>query len=144
MKLTIKQIAVGSPAYEQELEIRDLVLRKPIGRSIAQDDLSGEQQCTHFGIFEGDRLLGTLYLKEESDRTMRVKQVAVREEWRKCGLGSKLFAYLFDYCRARGVRTLRLDARADASGFYQKLGFQKTGETVYYFRLPHFCMKKEL
>ena len=36
------------------------------------------------------------------------------------------------------------DARADAVGFYQKLGFHKTGEQKIIFRLPHYRMELNL
>lgn len=144
MNLSIRPITVGSAAYEEELHIRDLVLRRPIGRSIKDDDLTGEDAYDHFGIFDGDQLLGTLYRKRLSDTVAQVKQVAVLEAYRKSGLGRTLFSFLFEDSKKCGYQTLVLDARADAVGFYQKLGFHKTGEQKIIFRLPHYRMELNL
>ena len=144
MEPTIRPIAVGSALYQQELAIRDQVLRRPIGRSIRDDDLSGEDQYDHFGIFDGETLLGVLYRKPLGDHVAQIKQVAILEAHRKAGLGTRLFAFLLEDSRKQGYEKLVLDARADAAGFYQKMGFQKTGETKIIFRLPHFRMERSL
>jgi len=144
MKYQIKPILVGSAIYQEELHIRDLALRRPIGRSIRNDDLSGEDQYDHFGIFEDGLLIGTLYRKPLSSDTAQIKQVAILEDHRKGGLGRFLFQFVEEDSRLNGYRKLLLDSRPDAAGFYEKIGFHKTGEIKYYFALPHYCMEKEL
>lgn len=142
--LEIKPIAHGSADYQTELEIRQDVLRKPLGRHIRDDDLSGEERYYHLGAYLAGTLVGVLYIKPLDGQTAQIKQVAVLEERRKDGVGGKLMQAAEEYAKQQGFQKLVLEARADAAGFYLKQGYAKTGEQRIIFRIPHFRMEKPL
>ncbi len=53
--IEVRRIAFGTAEYELALKLRDEVLRRPLGLSIADDDLSGEEAALHIGAFSRRR-----------------------------------------------------------------------------------------
>jgi GNAT superfamily N-acetyltransferase len=45
------------------------------------------------------------------------------------GIGAALFADALDIARRAGIKTLRIDADPNASGFYERMGARRIGET---------------
>ena len=59
-------------------------------------------------------------------------QLAVRDGFRKSGLGRRLSSWAVTYLRSRGTRTVRLFSTREAEGMYRTLGFEPiTPRTVY-------------
>jgi GNAT superfamily N-acetyltransferase len=59
-------------------------------------------------------------------------QLAVRDAYRKVGLGRRLSSWAVTYLRSRGTRTVRLFSTREAEGMYRTLGFEPiTPRTVY-------------
>ena len=59
-------------------------------------------------------------------------QLAVRDGFRKMGLGRRLSSWAVTYLRSRGARTVRLYSTREAEGMYRALGFEPiTPRTVY-------------
>ena len=140
-----REITFGSPEYQDELALRDALLRRPIGRSIADDDLSGEKNCCHVGIFDGNWLLGCAVLQPQPHgRAVRMMQVAVREAFQNSGLGRRMVGFAEEKARQMGMEAVWLHARKTALGFYEKLGFEMTGGEFQEVGIPHYPMEKRL
>lgn len=59
-------------------------------------------------------------------------QLAVRDGFRKSGIGRDLSSWAITYLRSRGARTVRLYSTREAEGLYRALGFEPvTPRTVY-------------
>ena len=59
-------------------------------------------------------------------------QLAVRDGYRKSGLGRRLSSWAVTYLRSQGARTVRLYSTREAEGLYRTLGFEPiTPRTVY-------------
>ena len=138
-----RRIEFGSDDYKEELKLRDQVLRRPIGRKLSDDDLSGEGQRCHIGVFDGSFLVGCMTLTPGAG-TVQMGQVAVREEYRGCGVGRDMAAFAEICARKMGAGAILLHARKTALGFYEKLGFEETGGEFLEVGIPHFPMRKEL
>jgi ribosomal protein S18 acetylase RimI-like enzyme len=54
---------------------------------------------------------------------LHIDDIIVAEKERKSGSGRALMAYAEDDARARGMTAVFLDARPEAIGFYERLGF---------------------
>jgi len=62
-------------------------------------------------------------------------QLAVRDGYRKAGLGRRLSSWAVTYLRSRGARTVRLYSTREAEGLYRSLGFEPvTPRTIYRLR----------
>jgi ribosomal protein S18 acetylase RimI-like enzyme len=46
--------------------------------------------------------------------------------------------------RDRGFKIVRMHARANAIGFYEKVGYKVRGEQFIEITIPHYVMEKQL
>ncbi|MGF1473282.1 MAG: GNAT family N-acetyltransferase [Rubrobacteraceae bacterium] len=61
-------------------------------------------------------------------------QLAVREEYRRLGLGTKLVSWAVAYLRSRGVRVVRLYSTRRAEKIYHATGFRAVSHRIIYRR----------
>ncbi|MFD1887896.1 GNAT family N-acetyltransferase [Paenibacillus wenxiniae] len=144
-KLQIKRITTeDKERYEQTLELRDIVLRRPLGRSIQQDRLDGEDQAIHLCALYADKVVGVLLLKHVDDQTVQMKQVAVDEALRGQQVGRRLVQYAEQVAVNEGYGYMMLHARQVAIPFYEKLAYESYGESFTEVGIPHRAMRKRL
>lgn len=91
-------------------------------------------------VLENDRgaILGWCCARAVCDEAELLK-IAIRDDHRKRGLGSRLFAELERILSSRGVHRLYLEVRAEnrsALQFYAKHGFMETGRRTGYYVQP--------
>ncbi|WP_368251925.1 GNAT family N-acetyltransferase [Enterococcus sp. 2201sp1_2201st1_B8_2201SCRN_220225] len=140
-------IQYGSADYQQTLDLRDRVMRKPLGLSIATEDFSKEAGAFILGAFEQADLLGVAVLSLD-----RVKQVAMLEYLcvdtakQSKGVGQTLLEKMEAYGAEQGMKEMRLEARVSAQVFYERQGYQITGEPylLEVAPVPHILMTKSL
>lgn len=143
--MTFREIAYGTPEYERELRLRDEVLRRPLGLSLGEEDLSREKDHLHFGLFErGDDLVACVVVVPISSTEARIRQMAVSPPHQRKGHGERLMGELENNLRGRGIQTLVLNARTSAVGFYEKLGYAVTGGEFLDVTIPHVRMIKSV
>jgi GNAT superfamily N-acetyltransferase len=79
------------------------------------------------GAFRDGRLVGVLGMRPVHTLVrgphLHVDDIVVEEAERKSGIGRALMAYAEADARARGMNSVFLDARPDAIGFYETVGF---------------------
>jgi hypothetical protein len=139
------QIPIGSPQYEEERRLREEVLRRPLGLSLTEEDLAREEDQLHFGLFEpGGELVACAVAVLLSPTEARIRQMAVSPDHQRQGLGRRLLEDLENDLRARGFRTLVLNARTSAVGFYERLGYSVHGEEFVDVTVPHVRMSKRV
>ena len=143
-KIEIRLIVYGSEEYMRELELRDEVLRKPIGLSIFDDHLEKETKDYHIGAFQNGVLVGILILTDINNDQIKVRQVAVDELFRGKHIGTKLTIYAEDLAKRLDYKRIILNARKTAVEFYEKLGYLKEGDEFLEVGIPHFRMHKPL
>lgn len=142
--MEIIRIETTSQWYSKELKLRDEVLRKPIGLSIKDDNLSDEPSQIHFVAINGDNLIGVVILKIEN-AIGKLRQMAVSEEAQGQKLGTQLVEALEAYARKKGLTEIKMHARHYAVGFYEKLGYVKTERPPFEeVGMEHFEMRKSL
>ena len=140
--MEIKRIEFDSSDYQKELELRDEVLRKPLGMSLFDENLTAEVADVHLGAFVNDRLIAVLLLTKLSDTDIKMRQVAVDENFRSQKAGSKLVQIAETYAKNAGYRKIVLNARKTAVGFYEKLGYEKKGDMFTEVGIAHLKMQK--
>jgi len=142
--IIIRKIEYGSAEYKDELELRNRVLRVPLGLDIYDDDLSGEDADIHIGAFQDGGLIGVLILVPLTKETARMRQVAVKEGFRGDGVGKRLVEYAQAVAKGEGFREIVIHARQTAIEFYEKLGYETTSAVFFEIGIPHVEMKKQL
>ena len=142
--IDIREIKYQTEDYNQELKLRDQVLRKPLGLSLYDENLKAEKDDFHIGAYTNDHLIGVLILTKQNEKEIKMRQVAVSEQWRSINVGTALVRYAEHYAKNEGYEIVLLHARKTAREFYMKLGYESVGEEFLEINIPHYCMRKSL
>lgn len=142
--MALKIIDHGTEAYLKMVQLRDIILRKPLGLSFSEQELEQEKENLHIAAYEDDRMLGCCMLVEEDPETVRLRQMAVPDEYQGKGIGRALMNFAENLARDRGYKKITMHARKNAMGFYEKMGYKKVGDEFVEITIPHYVMEKEL
>lgn len=126
------------------LQLRNDMLRKPLGLTFDKDELEKEKDDILMGAFEDDKLLGCCLMTKMDASTLRLRQMAVPNSMQGKGVGRALMIFAENIARDLGYKTLSMHARSTAVGFYQKLGYHVTGNEFIEVTIPHYVMEKDL
>jgi ribosomal protein S18 acetylase RimI-like enzyme len=140
----IRQVEHGSPAYWATVDLRNSILRKPLGFQFSVAELEGEKDSHHLACYRGERLVGCLVLRPLTDGDVQMRQVAVVPDVQGQGIGKALVEHSEVLARGLGFRRMILHARETAVSFYEKLGYAKVGDSFEEVTIPHRAMKKRL
>ena len=140
----ISNIDSSSPKYLQVWQLREEVLRKPLGLSLKNEDLSNDHVDTIFIAEHNGGIIGCLMLHKLDDATMKFRQMAVYEQWQGKGIGKMLMLAAEVFCRDKKYRKISLHARKVAAGFYEGLGYTVLGNEFSEVGISHFLMEKPL
>jgi ribosomal protein S18 acetylase RimI-like enzyme len=140
----ICEIAHGSSAYWATVDLREAVLRKPLGLQFSAEELAAESDSHHVACYRGDRVVGCLVLRPLGDGDARMRQVAVVPEMQGQGIGTALVNFAEALARKNGYRRMILHAREAAVSFYEKLGYARVGDPFVEVTVPHWAMHKSL
>ena len=137
-------IAYGSLRYEAMLDLRDRVLRRPLGLAIRDEDLSGEVTAHLFGLLSDEMLIACAVISRIAASRVKLSQMAVAPECQGQGYGHLLLKAIEKQLKQMGVTTIELAARVSAQPFYAALGYSAEGKTFQRVNLPHITMTKAL
>ncbi|MFN7133230.1 MAG: GNAT family N-acetyltransferase, partial [Myxococcales bacterium] len=119
----LRFIAPEVPLYAQELELRFKVLREPLGHTRADVKFPFEAESLHLVALDGDAVVGCVLFHPQSPTGGRLFQMAVAPERQGTGLGARLVKALEAELVQRGFTEVVLHARAQVTGFYERLGY---------------------
>ena len=141
---TCRTVAYGSPAYHQTVDLRDRILRQPLGLAFTPEQLAAEKDDLHLTIWSAHTLAGCLVLTPQPAQTVKMRQVAIDPTYQGQGIGTMLVQYSEDVARKQGYTTMCCHARESAVSFYKKLGYTVKGDVFTEVTLPHYYMEKPL
>lgn len=121
--------------------IREAVFCKEQGFENEFDDI--DSRAYHVVLYKNGKAVATGRTFQEKQEFL-IGRVAVIKEYRKQHLGKEIICCLENKIRELGGTKVRLSAQLQASGFYQKLGYQEIGEVYLDEHCPHITMEKEL
>ena len=139
-----RQITFGSADYRAAVDLREAVLRRPLGRGWEPGAFDGEELSFHLGCFVGVELVAVLVLRPVDGETLHLRQLAVDPDHQGQGIGRALLAFAERLAREHGYRRLVAQARESAVGFYRRLGWEVRGEPFVHLGLDHREVRKEL
>ncbi|WP_447641107.1 MULTISPECIES: GNAT family N-acetyltransferase [Chitinophagaceae] len=136
-------IRYKSPEYEQQVHLRYLVLRAPLGLEFTDEYLQKDAKDLMFGCFlEGD-LVGCSQVTDIGEGVYQLRQMAVASNMQGKNIGKELVIFLENYLRNINARKITLHARQVARGFYERLGYRAVGNEFLEVGIPHYVMEKE-
>lgn len=142
--MALKQIEHGTDDYHQMVNLRNEILRKPLGLSFDPEELEREKNDVLIGAFEEGKILGCCMLTKINNTTCRLRQMAVQNKLQGKGVGHALMNFAENLARDYGYKTLMMHARKTAVGFYEKQGYRLSGDEFVEVTVPHYVMEKRL
>ncbi len=140
----IEPIEYGSAGDLETLELRNRVMRIPLGLDIHKEDFSCERESAIIGAFDGGQLLGMGVMSHKG--VHKVEYLCVDFDLQGSGIGGELLDRLEAMAAEQGGKKMYLDARVTAQPFYTRRGYETTSE-VFIMEcapVPHVAMEKPL
>lgn len=142
--MALKQIDHGSKEYEQMVNLRYEILRKPLGLNFNPEDLAKEKADILIAAYDDEVIMGCCILTNMNNGCARVRQMAVQKNMQGKGIGESIMTFAENLARDKGFKTLTMHARDSAIGFYEKYGYKVKGEQFTEVNIPHHIMEKRL
>ncbi len=143
--MTVIPIDFGTPEYDEAVSIRYDVLRKPLGMQFNVEQLSKEWSDIHLACYaDSAEMIGCLILTETEAKTLKMRQVAVKESWQGKGVGKQLVIASEAFAKLNNFEKIILHARETAIPFYISLNYEIVGDTFLEVGIEHKKMVKNL
>jgi GNAT superfamily N-acetyltransferase len=140
--ITITQINASAPEFSQLWDLREEVLRKPLGRSLKDDDLSRDYTDVIFIAKDNSRVIGCVLLHHLDPGTAQLRAMAVYPGYQGKNIGRQLVQAFEQYAWKAGYNKIILHARKVALGFYAAMGYSVTSDEFIEVGIPHYMMEK--
>lgn len=141
--LIFKEVAYDSQDYQLTIQLRDLLLRKPLGLEFSNEDLAREEDMFHLAFFKKEKCIACLVLVPEGKK-IKMRQVAVAEKYQSKGIGKKIIQKSEAFAKAKGFQKIYCNARKTAVHFYLKQGYKVVSDEFIEVNIPHFQMEKQI
>lgn len=141
---TMRIIEYGSCDYQEMVQLRDRILRQPLGLTFSPEYLRQEINDVLIGCFDNDRILGCCILTPLNDVTVQLRQMAVDNGLQGKGTGSRILAFAEAQARSNGFAELMMHARKEAAPFYTRNGYEVSGDEFEEVGIAHYEMFKRL
>lgn len=142
--ISFAEIPFGSPLYSEEIKLRDLVLRVPLGLEFYPEDLATEYDSIHLIGSVANSVIAAMVLKPITQTLVKMRQVAVHPDFQNQGIGGEFVRYAESVCKRYNYTDIELHARLVACDFYERLGYRKVGEQFEEINIPHYKMEKSI
>ena len=140
-----KEIEYGSRAYRQTLDLRQKILREPLGLELSKKDKARDPENIILGVFSKENaLVACVYLQPVDRLQIQLRQMAVDTAFQNRGIGRELLSFAEEKARSGSYRKIVLHARKVAVGFYKKSGYKIAGDVFEEVGIPHYSMYKVL
>ena len=142
--INLKKISVSDRLFPQVWELREAVLRQPLGLSLKDEDLSGEQNEQIIVALSDGKVVGCVMMKDIGKNIIKLRQMAVDPTFQAKGIGAALLQEAEITAVEQGYETIQLHARISAVDFYKKCGYTVVGGEFIEVGIPHLFMEKKL
>lgn len=140
--LRFRTITPHDNEYRDVFDLREEILRKPLGLSLHDEDLSNEVNEHILVAEEEGRINACLILTPGDGNMVQLRQMAVAEARQGQHIGRQLVEYAEQFAWNKGYKQIMLHARMVAKGFYEKLGYVQQGGIFTEVNIPHIEMIK--
>lgn len=138
--MDFRQIKCDTADYAAMLDLRERILRKPLGLVVTDAEKQQDTQDYLLGAFDGDTIQGCLILQKQTDGSVKMRQVAVDEGLQGQGIGGKMLHAAYAVLQGWGVTKLYCHARGTAVDFYRRHGWVVSSDEFLEQNIPHFRM----
>ncbi len=139
--MVVKQILYNSNDYWKIVQIREIVLRIPLGLRFSLVEIQKESEELIFGIQVNNQWIGSCQYQIFNNEA-KMRQVAILDAYKRKGYGKKMVIQSMEILKQKGIQKIYCHARTSAVPFYENLGFQTVSEAFLEVHIPHFKMQK--
>jgi predicted GNAT family N-acyltransferase len=139
--MVVKQILYNSNEYWKIVQIREIVLRLPLGLRFSLAEIQNESEELIFGILVNNQWIGSCQYQILNNEA-KMRQVAILDAYKRNGYGKQLVLATMEILKQKGIQKIYCHARASAVPFYENLGFQIVSDPFIEVNIPHFKMQK--
>jgi predicted N-acetyltransferase YhbS len=144
MHIELARIEAGSDEHTQMIDLRDRVLRKPLGRSLSAEDTKRDANADLLVARREGRVVACCLLTRETSSLVQLRAMAVAPELQRQGIGRALVAFAEAFAREGGAEEIQLEGRVAAHSFYAGLGYVVEGDEYLKVGIPHRLARKRL
>jgi len=142
--ISYRQISTRDREYVLEKELRNRVLRLPLGLHLSEQDTRDEEEQLHLvAMDDRDRVIGCVVVAFSGD-VAKARQLAIDDDHRGQGIGAELMKRMEQAVRARNIRSVTLHGRVTVRGFFERLGYAARSGVFTEVTIPHIEMEKDL
>ena len=142
--MALKILDYGTKEYDEMVDLRYTMLRKPLGLSFNKEELAEEKDYILIGCYEDDKLKACCMLVPKDKKIIQLRQMAVAPALQGTGIGRVMIQFAENIARDRGFKKMMMHARKTALGFYEKSGYKVAGNEFMEVSIPHYIMEKML
>ena len=142
--MDFNQIAYQTKAYYKVVQLRQRILRTPLGLKFSETDLAIDKDEMLYALCDNDKPIACVQVRTLNQQRVKLRQMAVDRKFQRQGLGKLLIQKVEKHFKMQGVKSIELNARQTAVGFYHKLGYHIVSEKFTEVGIPHYTMIKNL
>ena len=144
MSLMFRVVEYATEEYKEALQLKDDVMRKPLGLCLSEDDVKFDNKRIHIGGYIENELVCGCSFGIIHKKMGHIFSVYVKQSCQNQGIGQQLMAFAEDYAKQSGVARLYVEGRKTAKNFYLKCGFRPCGSEYVDMNIIHQDMKKDI
>jgi predicted GNAT family N-acyltransferase len=144
MSYELQIIDYQSVLYKKALQLRNDILRTPLGLSLEDMDVYDDKNQYITIAHEEGQVIGCMLIKPLSPTVVKFRQMCIDENFQLLGIGTTLLHYAENFCLMNNYKFCELHARKEAIGFYKKNGYLEIGIEFMEIGIPHKKMIKNL
>lgn len=117
---------------------------EPIGVPASYINREKERNDFLIGAFENEEMIGCCVLTPKDKRTIQLRQMTVRSDYRKKKIGAAIIEFAEGLARKNNFSLLIMHARNPVIEFYKKCGYEIEGKEFFEVGIGHHKMQKRL
>ncbi len=133
----------GSAFWKKAVELREHILRKPLGQTFTEKELDEEKNHVQVVGMINNKVEATSVLVPE-EGIIKMQRVVVSDKYRNLEIGSKMMRFCEQFAKEKGFQFIYCHARDSAVNFYLKNSYNKVGDYFDEDGIPHLKMEKAL
>lgn len=139
----VLRISTKDPLYQEERQLRNRVLLRPIGMPDHAWEMHDER-AWHFVAVEEGRVIGCVVLNplDKEGKKAQLMQMAVESDQQGKGIGKLLVDELLHFCKSKGMQEVVCHSRSAVVDFYSKQGFEVYDEPFVEVGIKHYHMRR--
>lgn len=138
--MVVEIASFGSLKQNQSIELRQKVLRTPLGLSFTKEELKKEDNQVHVVAIDNNQIIGSMSLVLEQSK-IKMRQVCVDPTVQGKGIGKLLLDFAKTYALEGAYSRIYCHARQTAQRFYLANGYQTVSSEFLEIGLPHYVME---